>query len=169
MATIASNSLDQSQSGHTFQPRDGGGPKFNDARKSEVANLTDGMTKAAFMLWRENLDLHLEEFSEFGPGINDVLKKVRLHTEGILTRENLQDIYAGLKRGSRVPSYLIGDCDRASRELYKFLHKKLTVRLKAASVMTCKSGEGFESTSGSTPTTKYLNVRYLQTSGVLHS
>ena len=62
MATIASNCLDQSQSGHVFQPRDGGGPKLNDARKSEVADLTDGMTKAAFVLWGENLDLHLEEF-----------------------------------------------------------------------------------------------------------
>ena len=76
MAAIASNSPDQGQSGHVFQPRDGGGPKLNDARKSEVADLTDGMTMDAFVLWRENLDLHLEEFPEFGPGINDVLKKI---------------------------------------------------------------------------------------------
>ena len=67
----------------------------------------------------------------------------RLHTEGILTRENVQDIYGGLKRASQVPRYLVGDCDRANRELYKFPHKKLTVKLKAASVRTCKSGEGF--------------------------
>ena len=142
--TIASRVNDQSHGGQPFQPRGGEGPRLNDARKSEVADLTDGMTKAAFVLWRENLDLHLEEFNEFGPGINDVLKKVRLHTERILQRDDIQQIYAELKRVSRVPTYLIGGCDRANRELYKFLHKKLTVKLKAASVMTCKSGEGFE-------------------------
>ena len=99
IATITSNTPDQSHSGHVFQLRDGGGPKLNDARKSEVADLTDGITKAAFVLWRENLDLHLEEFPEFCPGINDVLKKIRLHTDGILTRQNIQDKYGELKEG----------------------------------------------------------------------
>ena len=117
---------------------------MNDARKSEVADLADGMTKAAFVLWRENLDLHLEEFSEFGLGINDVLKRIRLHTDGTLRRVDIQNIYGDLKRASQIPAYLIGCCDRAHRELYKFLHKKLTVKLKAASVMTCQPGEGFE-------------------------
>ena len=49
IATIASTQIDQSQGGQPYQPRDGGGPKLNDARKSEVADLTDGMTKAAFV------------------------------------------------------------------------------------------------------------------------
>ena len=137
IATIASKQPGQSQSGQPYQPRDGGGPKLNGVRKSEVADLTDGMTKAVFVLWRDNLDLHLEEFAEFGLGINDVLKKIRLHIEGILSRDDIQNIYGDLKGESRVPTYLIGDCDRASRELYKLLHKKLTVKLKAASVMTC--------------------------------
>ena len=49
------------------------GPKFNDARKSEVAELTDTISKAAFVSWRDNLDLHLEEFSDFGLGTNEFL------------------------------------------------------------------------------------------------
>jgi hypothetical protein len=110
-----------------------------------VADLSDGMTKAAFVLWRENLDLHLEEFIEFGPGISDILKKVRLHSGGVLQRQDVRDIFLGLKAASSAPSYLaFFDVDRAKRELYKFLHKKLTVKLKAASVMTCQQGEGFE-------------------------
>jgi len=32
----------------------------------------------------------------------------------------------------------------ADRELYKFLHTKLTVKLKATSVLTCQPGMGFE-------------------------
>ena len=36
------------------------------------------------------------------------------------------------------------DIGRADLELYKFFHKKLTVKLKAASVMTCAPGKGFE-------------------------
>ena len=55
------------------------GPKLNDARKNEVAELTDTMSKAASVLWRKNLDLHLEEFSDFGLGTKESLKKVRLH------------------------------------------------------------------------------------------
>ena len=37
------------------------------------------MSKAAFCLWRDNLDLDLEEFPDFGMGANIFLKKVRLH------------------------------------------------------------------------------------------
>ena len=36
------------------------------------------------------------------------------------------------------------DLDRSDRELYKLLHKKVTVKLEAASVMTCAAGKGFE-------------------------
>ena len=144
IATIACNTqTNQGPGGQQSQQRDGGGPKLNDARKSEVSDITDGMTKTAFVLWRDNLDLHLEEFADLCPGINDVLKKVRLHTDGILTRENVRGIYGELKRASRIP-YLIGDCDRANRELYKYLLKTLMLKLKAASVMTCQPGEGFE-------------------------
>ena len=104
IATIAPNTqANQGPGGQQSQKQDGGGPKLNDARKSEVSDLTDGMTKAAFVLWRDNLDLHHEEFADFGPGINDVLKKVRLHTGGILTRKNVQGIYGDLKSRSRTP------------------------------------------------------------------
>ena len=54
IATIASAQTGRSQGGQSYQPRDGGGPKLNDARKPEVANLADGMTKAASALWRES-------------------------------------------------------------------------------------------------------------------
>ena len=33
---------------------------------------------------------------------------------------------------------------KANRELYKFLHRRLTVSLKATSMMTCAPGEVFE-------------------------
>ena len=36
------------------------------------------------------------------------------------------------------------DVNRADRELYKLLHTKLTVKLKATSVLTCQAGMGFE-------------------------
>ena len=36
------------------------------------------------------------------------------------------------------------DIHKADRELYKFLHRRLTVKLKAASIMTCQPGQGFE-------------------------
>ena len=67
--------------------------------------LSIGMTKAAFVLWRDNLDIPLEEFVDFGMGTNEF---------------------------------------SADRELYKLLHKKLTVKLEAAPVLTCQAGMGFE-------------------------
>ena len=36
------------------------------------------------------------------------------------------------------------DVHRANREMYKFLHKRFTVKLKAGAVMTCAPGMGFE-------------------------
>ena len=36
------------------------------------------------------------------------------------------------------------DIHKVDRELYKFLHGRLTVKLKAASIMTCQPGQGFE-------------------------
>ena len=50
-------------------PRDS---KLNDPKKSEVDVLTDDLSKAKFVLWRDNLDLHLEEFPDFRPGIDGV-------------------------------------------------------------------------------------------------
>ena len=87
------------------------------------------MTKAAFALWRDNIDLHPEEFGDFGMGTNKLLKKVRLHP-GILTLENLKDFSGDVKaEGQRVGSpHEVSQMDihRDHRELYKFHHKKLT-------------------------------------------
>ena len=46
------------------------GPKLNDACKNEVSELTDSMSKAAFVIWIYKMDLFLEEFSDFGIGTN---------------------------------------------------------------------------------------------------
>ena len=68
------------------------------------------------------MDLHLEEFSDFGIGTNEFLKKVRLHTQGILSRTDLQEIYSLVKAASGGSMSCLGrfDIDRADRELYKF-------------------------------------------------
>ena len=55
----------------------GGRKKLNEPRDSKIDSIADGISKAAFTLYRENLELHLEEFAEFGPGIGPLLKLVR--------------------------------------------------------------------------------------------
>ena len=46
---------------------------LNNPTNSEVDTLSDDMTKAKFVLWRENLDFHLKGFKEFGHGIGQIL------------------------------------------------------------------------------------------------
>ena len=91
------------------------------------------MSKAAFGLWRDNLDLHLEEFGDFGLGTNKFLKKVRLHPI-VLRLENLKDFYGDLKsEGAKVGNMRElsrMDIHRANRELYKFLHKKIMTKTR---------------------------------------
>ena len=89
----------------------------------------------------------MEEFDDFGLGTNKMLKKVRLHGNAMTVRD-MQEFYSevvaeGVQVGNRHQLAKM-DVHRANRELYKFLHKRLTVRLKAASVLTCMPGEGFE-------------------------
>ena len=48
-------------------------------KESTMDCLKDGISKAAFVLWRDNLDMHLEMFENFGPGIDKLLRRVRLH------------------------------------------------------------------------------------------
>ena len=83
IATITSNTHASQghgeQQGQGQRGGDGGRGQLNDPRKCEVDPLTDNMSKAAFCLWRDNLDLYLEEFPDFGMGANIFLKKVRLH------------------------------------------------------------------------------------------
>ena len=83
MANIASsgqsNQGPADQQGQALRGGEGKGGRLNDPKKCEVDSLTDVMSKAAFCLWRDNLDLYLEEFSDFAMGTNIFLKKVRLH------------------------------------------------------------------------------------------
>ena len=39
------------------------------------------MSKAAFVLWRDNLDLRLEGCNDLGMGTAIIFKRVRLHCE----------------------------------------------------------------------------------------
>ena len=56
------------------------------------------MSKAAFCLWRDNLDLYLEDFSDFGMGANIFLKKVRLHPASQkVTVESQRECITGIK------------------------------------------------------------------------
>ena len=92
------------------------------------------MSKAAFVLWRDNHDTHLEGFNNFGLGTNALLKRVRLHP-AIINRTAVNGFYAearaaGVQVGD-MHILLRFDVGRAYRELYKLLHQKLTVKLKA--------------------------------------
>ena len=67
MATIASTVQpnqghvdQQGQASHGGPPREREAPQLNDPKKNEVDMLSDSMSKAAFVLWRDNLDLHLK-------------------------------------------------------------------------------------------------------------
>ena len=71
---LASVGLDRANAGPG--PR---GNSLNDPKNNEVDSLTDDISKAKFVLWRDNLDLHLEDFSNFGVGIDGVLRRTRLH------------------------------------------------------------------------------------------
>ena len=44
------------------------GPQLNDPKKNEVEMLVDNMTEASFVLWHDNLELHLEGCNDFGMG-----------------------------------------------------------------------------------------------------
>ena len=86
MANIASsvqaNQGPADQQGQALRGGEGKGGRLNDPKKCEVDSLTDVMSKAAFCLWRDNLDRYLEEFPDFGMGANIFLKRVRLHPAG---------------------------------------------------------------------------------------
>ena len=63
----------------TQQGGPGGGgsrKKLDEPRDSKIDPIADGISKAAFILYRENLELHLKEFAEFGPGIGPLLNHV---------------------------------------------------------------------------------------------
>ena len=52
-----STSGDGDKGGGGVAPREREAPQINDPTKKEVDPLSDTMSKAAFVLWRDNLDL----------------------------------------------------------------------------------------------------------------
>ena len=50
----------QDGGGAPHEARETPGSKLNTPSKSEVSELSDRLTRAQFVLWRDNLDLHLE-------------------------------------------------------------------------------------------------------------
>ena len=82
------------------------------------------MSKAAFVLWRDNLDLHLEGFNDFGMSTPEVLKFVRLHT-CIIDRAAMQEFYQEAMSTGRAAGnnhILLRRQMGMDRELYKFLY-----------------------------------------------
>ena len=126
----------------------GGGRTLNDPKSSTVDSLTDSMTKSAFVLWRENLDIHLEMHDNFGIGIDSILRQVRLYSGGIIGTDQVDGFaYKLTAEANEKGKY---DClgnfrtGLANRELYSFLNQRLTPKLKASAMVTCRQGEGFK-------------------------
>ena len=102
--------------------------------------------------------------------VNTFLKKFRFHPTGkkVLVKD-LRELIAEVKsEGSKVGNYNIlnrMDIHKADRKLYKFLHRKLTVNVKAALAMPCQPGQGSNYTESSiqrwTPTTQSASTPYL--------
>ena len=91
--------------------------------------------------------MHLEGCNDFGMGTGEMLKRVRLHPR-IIDRTVMNDFNTAVRQEEQMVGNMLmlarWDTSRADRELYKFLHTKLTVGLKATSVLTCQAGMGFE-------------------------
>ena len=81
--------------GAPHAPREREAPQLNDPKQNKVEDLSDSMSKAAFVLWRDNLDLHLEGCNEFGMGTPEMLKYVRLHTR-IIDRAAMTTFYGNV-------------------------------------------------------------------------
>ena len=147
LASVNAQVAGSGKGGGGSAPREREAPQLNDPKKNEVDTLSDSMSKAAFVLWRDNLDLHLEGCNDFGMGTGEMLKLVRLHPR-IIDRTAMNDFNTAVRqegqRTSNMQMLLRWETCRADRELYKLLHIKLTVKLKATSMLTGHSGMGFE-------------------------
>ena len=87
------------------------------------------MSKAAFVLCRDHLDMHIEELTDFGMGANEMLDHVRLYPTIISTaimQHFHQEVRSAGLRGNHMHVLLSFGVDWADRELYKLLHRKLT-------------------------------------------
>ena len=65
------------------------------------------------------MDLHLEEFGDFGLGTNEFLRKVRLHADSTLAHDALKRIFDEVKGEHPGQMSFLGrfDLDRSDREL----------------------------------------------------
>ena len=70
---------DGGKGGGGSAPRERDAPQLNDPKKNEVDSLSDTTSKAAFVLWPDNMDLHLEGCNDFDMGTPEMLKYGRLH------------------------------------------------------------------------------------------
>ena len=50
--------------------------QLNSPKETAVEAIPEGISNGAFQLWRDNLDLHLEGFKEFGAGVSGLLRQV---------------------------------------------------------------------------------------------
>ena len=109
----------QGQASFGGPPREREAPQLNDPKKNDVDMLTDSMSKASFVLWRDNLDLHLEGCNDFGMGTSEMLKLVRLHPR-IVDRVTMNDFNTKVRReGESSGNMLIlkrWDTSRADRD-----------------------------------------------------
>ena len=115
-------------------------PQLNDPKNSEVDMLSDSMSNASFVFWRDNLDLHLGGCNDFGTSAGEMLKRVRLHPR-IIDRTAMNNFNRAVRFegqwSGNMHMLLRWETGRAGRELYKFLHTTLTLNLKATSVLIC--------------------------------
>ena len=121
--------------------------QLNSPKETAVEVIPEGISKGAFQLWRDNLDLHLEGFKEFGAGVSGLLRQVRLGISrpGKATVEHYANEVNKQSNGAGHGSMFQGwwSYEIANRELYKFLHKRLNVALKSETCL-CPQHDGFE-------------------------
>ena len=101
--------------------------KLNNPKETTVEVISENMTKANFQLWRSNLDLHLENFEEFGAGIGIFLRLVRLgapmprgkQDKKHLVEEYIESVnFESVEGGGEQMYQSWWDLELASRELY---------------------------------------------------
>ena len=77
LQSIAALTQQHSEGSPPEEQREGSGgrgsPRLSNPKKTEVEQLSDAMSKASFVLWRDNLDMHLESFTGICLGSIEVL------------------------------------------------------------------------------------------------
>ena len=65
--------------------------------------MTDEISKAKFVLWRDRFDVDLEEFPNFGPDIDGVLRRARLQ-QSLIKPEDIAKYAEQVKTEGVVPA-----------------------------------------------------------------